>query len=92
MSKYNNRATFRAHLLAKFPNQSEFEAEEVGYLNIGTWIPNWRENHPSLSVRTIRSFVRFEFSDGVYTYKTLEWPIWAESKAPSIILEPETFS
>lgn len=103
MSGYNDLATFRAqieqelyhlseraHLLAQFPNRSEFEAEEVWYLNTGTWIPNWREDRPGLSGRIIRTFVRFEFWDGVYTYETLEWAIRADPKAPLVILEPGT--
>ena len=78
MSEYNDLATFRAQRLAQFPNRLEFEAEEVSYLNTGTWIPNWREDRPDLSGRIIRTFVRFAFSDGVYTYETLEWAIRAE--------------
>jgi len=105
MSEYNDLATFRAqveqelhhlseraHLLAQFPNRSEFEAEEVWYLNTGTWISNWREDRPDLSGRIIRTFVRFEFSDGVYTHETLEWTLRAEPEAPSVILEPGTIS
>lgn len=60
------------------------------YLNTGTWIPNWREDRPDLSGLIISTFVRFEFSDDVYTYETLEWAIRAEPEAPSVILEPGT--
>jgi hypothetical protein len=105
MSEYNDRATFRAqveqelchlskrvYLLAQFPNRSEFEAEEVCFPNTGMWIPNWREDRPDLSGRIIPTCVWFEFSDGVYTYDTLEYAIWVQPETPSVILEPRTIS
>ena len=105
MSEYNDLAIFRAqvkqelyhlseqaHLLAQFPNRSEMEAEVVWYFIKGKWIPNWREDRLDLSGRIIRTFVQFEFSDGVDTSETLECAIRTESEAPSVIQEPGTIS